>query len=457
MARNQNTPPLSYTRIELTKPETGGKHYRWGADNELDKETVGWLSAGRAFVDEATDMADFATVLNTELRAGRDVLTYGVPTIDMPDDGVPLVTKERLTTGTIARSEDHFAWPEGPAILAADYDPRPDHAALSRDDLWRQVVTAVPGYADHDVLWGCSSSSYIFDTVLDCEVVGLKGQRLYMGVEDGTDIPRAAEVLLKRLWLNGFGYILISANGAQLIRATLDPCMYQPSRLDYAAGAVCGEGLEQRSPNAFLISEGLALADTRRVFPDLTSDEEREYTERVAREILRTRDDAHAQREVWADERLEVEARTSLGVAATPRAITAHVTDATQRGRRKELLDMFETEHMVLGSEFVLHLADGQLVTVGDVLMQPSAYEKAKTRDPLEPDYRGGAITGMIFAYGRRLTSHAHGKVRKYILGTDAEYRDIFARRFDALRKLPRREQDTREARISRMMETRLK
>ncbi len=457
MACDPNTPPLRYTRIELTNPMAGGKHYRLGADDELLKETVGWLSAGRAFVDEATDMTDFATVLNTELRAGRDVLTYGIPTIDTPDDGVPLVTKERVTPGTIARSEDHFTWPEGPAILAADYDPRTDRTALSRDELWRQVVTAVPGYAEHDVLWGCSSSSYIFDTGFDCEVVGLKGQRLYMGVEDGTDIPRAADVLLKRLWLNGFGYILISASGAQLIRATLDPCMYQPSRLDYASGAVCGEGLEQRRPDAFLISEGLALADTRRVFPDLTSDEEREYAERVAREIARTRDGAHAQREVWANERLEVEAHTALGVAATPRAVAAHVTDATQRGRRKDLLDMIETEHTVLGSDFVLHLSDGQLVTVGDVLIHPSAYDKAKTHDPLEPDYRGGAITGMIFAYGRRLTSHAHGKVRKYILGTDAEYRDVFARRFDALRKLPRRDQDTREARIARMMETRLK
>ncbi|WP_371813454.1 hypothetical protein [Ruegeria sp. HKCCA5426] len=365
MARNRSTPPLSYTRIELTNPETVGKHYRWGADDELVKETVGWLNAGRAFVDQAINMADFATVLNTELRAGQDVLTYGVPTVDMPDDGVPLVTKGRVTPGTIARSEDYFAWPKGPAILAADYDPRSDHAALSRDELWRQVVTAAPGYADHDVLWGCSSSSFIFDADFGDEVVGLKGQRVYMGVEDGTDIPRAAAVLLKRLWLNGFGYILISASGTQLIRATLDPCMYQPSRLDYASGAVCGEGLEQRRPDAFLISEGLALADTRRVFPDLTSDEEREYAERVAREMARTRNAALAQRGAWADERLEVEARTALGVAATPRAIAAHVTDATQRGRRKELLDMLETEHTVLESDFVLHLSNGQLVTVG--------------------------------------------------------------------------------------------
>ncbi|WP_170582942.1 hypothetical protein [Ruegeria arenilitoris] len=152
MARDRNTPPIRYTRIELINPETGGKHYRWGADDELVKETVGWLIAGQAFVDEAAGMADFATVLNTELRAGRDVLTYGVPTIDMPEDGVPLVTKDNVTPGSIARSEDHFTWPDGPAILSADYDPRDGNAVLSRDELWRQVVTAVPGYADHDVL-----------------------------------------------------------------------------------------------------------------------------------------------------------------------------------------------------------------------------------------------------------------------------------------------------------------
>ncbi|WP_170582943.1 hypothetical protein [Ruegeria arenilitoris] len=257
-----------------------------------------------------------------------------------------------------------------------------------------------------------------------------------MGVEDGTDIPRAADVLLKRLWLHGFGYILISGSGAQLIRATLDPCMYQPSRLDYAAGAVCGEGLEQRRPDAFLISEGLALADTRRVFPDLTASEEAAYQARVATEVARTRNAALAQREVWADERLEVEAQETLGMSATPRAIAAHVARATKNGRRAKLLNTATSDKPVLGSDFVLHLTNGQLVTVESILRDPAAFEGQTTCDPLEPGYRGGATTGKIYARNRRLVSQAHGLSRTYVLGTAAEAAEIHAERMDRLTAL---------------------
>ncbi|WP_171233999.1 hypothetical protein [Ruegeria sp. HKCCA6837] len=423
----ENTLPLRYTRIELKNPETGGKHYYWDENGKLVKDTVGWIVSARAFVELATNLADFATVLNTKLSAGRDVLAYGIPKVEVPEDGVPLVTKDNLSDGTIARSEDHFTWPEGPAIFAADYDPRPDHAALTRDELWQQVVTVAPKYAEYDVLWGCSSSSFIYDEMTDDVVVGLKGQRLYMGVEDGTDIPRAAEVMLKRMWLHGFGYILISGSGAQLIRTTLDPCMYQASRLDYAAGAVCGEGLEQRRPDAFLINEGLAIADTRRVFPNLTHAEERRYQALIAQARRQTLDAAVAQREVWADERLEDEARTALGKSTSLGDIALHVKEATRNGRRAQLMRMLDTDRPVLHADHVLHLSKGKLVTVGDVLRSPSAFEGKTTCDPLEPDYRGGATTGKIYAHNRRLVSHAHGITRTYVLGSASEAANIRA------------------------------
>lgn len=446
--------PMRYTRIALQSPATGGKHYRRG-EGELVKETVGWISRGRAFVDEVADMTDFATVLNSELRAGVDVLTFGVPKGPAPEQGVPLVAKDKLAPGAIARSRDHFEWPDGPAIFAADYDPRDGHEALTRDELWGQVTAAAPGYADHDVLWGCSSSSYVYQG--EEQVVGLKGQRLYMGVLDGTDIERAGTVMLKRFWLEGLGHIMISESGAQLVRATLDPCMYQPERIDYAAGAVCGAGLEQRRPDAFLISEGLPLADTRAVFPDLTAAEESAYETLVAHAKADTREAADAQREVWVDARLEEEARTALGEGVNRKAVTAHVARSIRSGRRNQLLRAVDAERVILAAPYVLHLSNGQTATVGEVLRKSQDFDGVTTADPLEPDYRGGATTGKLYPYNRRLVSQAHGVSKIYILGTDDEYRAIHSEIRNPKMMRPTRLEDTRAQRIARMMETRLK
>ena len=48
-------------------------------------------------------------------------------------------------------------------------------------------------------------------------------------------------------------------------------------------------------------------------------------------------------------------------------------------------------------------------------------FNEVKCRDPLEPDYRGGSITGMIYAPGHRLVSHAHGLKKIYELADARE------------------------------------
>ncbi|AXI54984.1 hypothetical protein C1J05_11225 [Sulfitobacter sp. JL08] len=456
----RNNPPLTYTRIALENPRTGGKHYR-RRSGELVKETVGWIGEGRAFIDQATDLADFVSVLNTELRAGRDVLTYGVPLIDA-EEGVVLTTKNDFQGGEqVTRSEDHFRWPDGAGIFAMDYDPREGHAVLSRDAFWDQLKAVVPGIADHDVAWGCSSSSYIYDAETGDMLVGLKGQRIYLAVEEAADIPRAADVLLKRFWLADHGYILVSGSGSQLMRATTDPCMYQASRIDYAAGAVCGRGLVQRRPDAFLISEGLSLVDTRALLPDLTAADEAEYLVLVEQAKADTHDDAMATRSVWADGRIEVEATQALGDGATPDRVRRKGAELRAAGRKAALMRVADADRPVLPISFVIHLSNGQAVSVGEILAHPGRYRNMTCRDPLEPDYRGGAVTGIIYPTTRRLVSQAHGSGRVFVLGKDAEYRDLYTAKAADFRhtltiKRPTRMEESREDRIARMKEAKI-
>tara|TARA_R110002051_G_scaffold170789_1_gene241330 strand:- start:8340 stop:9683 length:1344 start_codon:yes stop_codon:yes gene_type:complete len=445
---------ITFTNILLDNPQTGGKHYDL-QDGELRKKTVGWISSGRAYVDSARDMRDFADLLNHELVPGRNVLTYGIPIVDVGKDGIALVTKVNARAGAITRSESDFEWPNGPGILAADYDPREGYAALTREELWAQVTDAVPGYAKQDVIWGCSSSSFIYNAS-GHQLVGIKGQRLYIGAEDATDIPRAADVMLKRFWLSGHGFIFISGCGSQLVRSTFDNCMYQASRIDYAAGAVCAPMLEQRRPDAVLISEGIALANTRELLPDLTPDEESEFQRLVSQAKADAAGASLVQRAYWARDQIFCEARKALGDGATERQVLIAAEALAEAGRRKALMGLADTERPVLDVAHILHLSDGTAVTVGDVLRSAKTFHGKTTADPLEPDYRGGAITGILYPYHRRLVSQAHGQQRTYILGTDAQYRAIWATVYNQKMIRPARLEDSREQRIAKMMETQL-
>ncbi|MGM9403680.1 hypothetical protein ACS0VU_15085 [Aliiroseovarius sp. KMU-71] len=470
MERRSN-PPITLTRIEFLSPRTGGKHYRRQRDGSLEKETVGWLSSGQVHVEEVANMAEFCTLLNEKLEPGHNALTYGLPVAkEIPARGLHLVTKNDRSEGAkgITRSDDDFGWGSGPGIFAADYDPRDGHIPLSREELWCQFVEVAPCLTEYEVVWGCSSSSFIHDSETGEMLIGLKGQRVYFGVEDASDIPRAGNTLLVRMWLAGHGYIFISSSGQQLVRATTDNCMYQPSRLDYAAGAVCGRGLEQRRPPFTLISQGLALVDTRTAFPDLTSAELAKFEELVALEKERTQDSAQAQRDVWADERVEESARRELGKNATYAQIRQTVKQLVREGVRDSLIRaQREDEKPVLGVHHVIHLSNSHAVTVGEILRHPERYHEVTTADPLEPDYGGGRKTAKLYPYTRRMVSHAHGLKRVYILGTDAECDAICkersrnfsagVKRFTRKARWPRKAEESRESRIARMMKVKLK
>ncbi|HSG58351.1 MAG TPA: hypothetical protein VLA06_02385, partial [Woeseiaceae bacterium] len=113
-----------------------------------------------------------------------------------------------------------------------------------------------------------SASSHIHDRATGDDLTGLRGQRLYMLVAEAGDIPRAGAALVDRLWAAGLGRIVASAAGSALERCPVDASVWQPERLDFAAGAVCGPGLAQRRGVPRLIPGGVEVVDTRSVLPD---------------------------------------------------------------------------------------------------------------------------------------------------------------------------------------------
>ncbi|MFV2069960.1 MAG: hypothetical protein ACC645_23585, partial [Pirellulales bacterium] len=272
------------------------------------------------------------------------------------------------------------------------------------------------------LLWWPSSSSHIIDEKTG-ENSGLRGQRLYLIARDASDIPRAGKVLFGRLWLAGFGHVMISSAGQSLPRSPVDGSVWQPSRVDYAAGAFCDEGFRQeRGAPEILGGEGDEEVDTRLVFPDLTAEERLHLNElqKAAKEAVA--DKARATKEPWIIKHLVDKAVAELGSEATDSAIKTRVAELASGSAGKRLERVASGDGGVLPLSFVLHRSMTDKVTVGDVLHDTKKYDRMGICDPVEPTYNGWHRGATIFGNNRRLVSHIHGTKTKYILGTDEEY-----------------------------------
>jgi hypothetical protein len=192
-------------------------------------------------------------------------LTFGVPR----NGGGRIVSRAMLARcsaldGIATRTRDRFSWPAGAGILMLD----PDGAGISREELVGMIRGAAPGIADAAMLWWPSASSHICDTATGEDLTGLRGQRLYLMVREAADIPRAGAALVDRLWAAGHGRIVASAAGAAIERCPVDGSVWQPERLDFAAGAICHDGLVQCRGNPQLIAGSTEIVDTRIALPD---------------------------------------------------------------------------------------------------------------------------------------------------------------------------------------------
>lgn len=206
---------------------------------------------------------------------------------------VEIVSKSRETGAKsrgglpiIARSKEHFRYPEGPGVLMLDHDKaRANSAALddkalqpyTPDSLAEIISGFLPEIKQAAYVAACSTSSCIYSAETNEELRGKgAGFHLYLFLKNAVDAPRFLKVLGKRLFLAGYGRIEISRAGSLLERTLADLLVGSPERLDFVAGAVCDKGLEQRRPEPEYHQGG--LLDTANML-DLTAQEEAAYQE----------------------------------------------------------------------------------------------------------------------------------------------------------------------------------
>ena len=191
-----------------------------------------------------------------------------------------------------------------------DYDAPKDGPGLDRSELLDAIHEAVPELEATPKLWLPSSSSHICESG-GKDLTGLRGQRLYIALEEASDAPRVGDQIGLRLWAAGNGRLEISKSGSLLKRSLIDLSVFQPSRLDFAAGASVGRGLEQRRGTPELIlppgcdpDAPLHFFNSRKLLPDAPPeiDARAKAAMRVAAEEKRPA--AQARRRAYIRERL---------------------------------------------------------------------------------------------------------------------------------------------------------
>jgi len=400
----QTSPKISF----FTSKDTLTKRFEL-ADGVLVRHSGGQMSRGSVetvAVDSPQGLADLLAGLKGTQALGFGIIKNGLTAAKIATQG--MLAGQKDTAGVIARTREHFGWPEGPAWMMIDYDPRPKTEPLSNDILLGILAGVSRDLAEAPHVLAHSASSYIYHG--EEQLKGLGGRRIYILVQDGRDIPRAGIALYQRLWLAGHGYIAISAAGTLLDRSIVDAAVWQPERLDFAAGAVCDPPLDQRRPMPIVFNDGDKPLDTRTALKSLTVREAAQFQELVRAAKERAKPEADLVRREWIDRRV-AEGLEQLGLTgmSSNEAATAEA----------ELREIYRSaaEHGVLGADFVLYDPDHKPVQVRDLLAEPKRWHGQRFADPLEPGCYGDwrIAWANLMAEHPYLFSHAHGG-RRYFL-----------------------------------------
>jgi len=393
---------LTFTVVTAGNRQPLGKRFWLNGNGELQTETAVPLASGEVAVEHAASISAFVQRLD-RLEAHQAVL-YGIPSTPT----ARVVTQERLGAipaterqGVIARTREHLQFAQAPGSMMLDFDvsgapQRLLNAVASPEQVRDLLVKAVPELVSAPMVWRPSSSSYLYDG--DREVRGLRGQRVYIAVARAADIPYLGDLLYERLWRQGFGYFVVSASGQLLDRTLLDRAVWQPERLDFAAGPTCVPPLERRVPGARIWNGEAPFFDARSATA-LTAEERRQTEAKRNAERMAKHNEARARREQWTLER-------GKEIAAK-----AGVSEDVAAGIAKDAV-----EHQVLRPDFLLVTEAGTTVAVAELLASPEKWNGQRFGDPLEPDYRGDnriAWVNLRPTTGRPyLYSHAHGGTR---------------------------------------------
>lgn len=207
-------------------------------DNELTSSAIAHMTKGVARVIEISDVTRLVELL--PLLEKNQAITCGIPQVG----DSPLTTRSGagFNTNAVARTNETFHFPNGPAIFPLDIDIDAQHATfMTVADALDAAETCSPWLKHVLRIARPSSSSFVGGR-------GLRGVHIYFAVTNGTDIAQLGARMQLEQWEKNRGWVKISKSGALLVRQLSDATIYQPSRLMFEAAPVCADGVTRVVP-----------------------------------------------------------------------------------------------------------------------------------------------------------------------------------------------------------------
>lgn len=367
---------VPFTVVGSGQPLT--KRLTLAADGSIEKSPNVNLYSGWVRTRWIATLADLLRFLD-RLQSNQAIIyglchRNGAPV----KDDTPLTTKQALGDGEVARTREFFEWNPGPAILMFDIDGSPADGVPVGGAAVAALRQMHPVFADVPIAWRPSASSGV-------NGAGIKGQRLYVLVQDGSLITEAGPVLMDLQWVRGLGRVDITASGQLVRRGFLDSAVWHPEWLDFAGPPILGDGVTREPPPSFVSPGPCPMVDLAQLLAEAGA---------LRREA----------ETLWRDAR--------LARAEEARAVRAAYIEAT--GKTWLNRDPLQDEH--LGPDFPLITREGEAVRVRDLLRDPVRWHKAQFHDPCDPDYQDDPRIAVALLLGDYPTpiiySHAHGGIK---------------------------------------------
>lgn len=366
------------------------KTFSMDEQGKVQKQAAAKLVRGAFEVRPVQDLMQLDALLNA--LQPTQAVTYGRPSTTAGNIVAQAV--KFPPANAITRTRDNFKFQAGAGVLMLDYDPPKDGPAASASELIGMLRQACAAFSTAGMLWRPSASSGVAGDEI-------RGQRVYIIVNDASEIPRVGNAIFEHLWLAGFGFYAISKSGQLLERGPIDASVWKPEGLDFAAAPVLRNGIIRTSYKSQVIEGGILAVES---IKDLTPAEsiKLKSIKAAAREAVQP----------------QVKAVKDKYIAETAPVVAARLKNLAIDIDGKSINVMLEraTQQQILMGNFPLTTADGKTVTVGEVMDDPAKWHNTRFADPLEPEM-DKRVAWLNLLSGRRpyLHSHLHHGTRYYL------------------------------------------
>lgn len=339
------------------------------------------MSLGTAHRAEAKSLSETGEILNG--LGPNQAITLGVFADDLAQAEIvsKAASRDGARTRTKGGSEGFVFHADRPALLLIDIDldGHLDGYDGTVESGWNWLTGRLPWLSGVGYLGRPSTSSGIYLGYRRLDDPQKAGLHIYIGVQDGAEIPQILKKIDDHLWHKGFGYIKISSSGQRLYRTPVDATVGSPERLVFEAPPLLSGGITQ-AERCFTVVEGRLLLPSDVPMISLLDKIALEDTRRRAYGDAEPA--AKRKREEWKERRQgELVARYVAGGLSDADARAAASRDITSwLGAVLQGSVLLQVEGGEVGSH------EEQSVTVDTLYETPTEWDGCYCRDPDEPE-----------------------------------------------------------------------